>query len=106
MNQTITAKRIALFGSTGSIGTQALEVIEANPDKFSVEVLTCNDNDDLIIQRAIQYLYTKETMSSWQIEREQPSKQRLTRFIELLKDGKRLKELSEKAAHCEDRLCK
>src|SRR5829696_4781736 len=48
-------KRIALFGSTGSIGTQALEVIEANPDKFSVDVLTCNGNADLLIQQAIKF---------------------------------------------------
>ena len=53
MNTTI--KRIAIFGSTGSIGTQALEVIEANPDKFSVDVLTCNGNADLLIQQAIRY---------------------------------------------------
>ena len=31
-------KNIAILGSTGSIGTQALDVIEANPDKFQVEV--------------------------------------------------------------------
>jgi len=53
MNTTI--KRIAIFGSTGSIGTQALEVIEANPDKFSVEVLTCNGNADLLIQQALKF---------------------------------------------------
>jgi 1-deoxy-D-xylulose-5-phosphate reductoisomerase len=35
-----TIKRIALFGSTGSIGKQALEVIADHPDKFSVEILT------------------------------------------------------------------
>ena len=55
MNQNPSAKRIALFGSTGSIGTQALEVIAANPDKFTVEVLTCNDKDDLIIKQALKY---------------------------------------------------
>lgn len=55
MNQTLSAKRIAIFGSTGSIGTQALEVIAANPDKFSVEVLTCGSNDDLLIQQALQF---------------------------------------------------
>jgi 1-deoxy-D-xylulose-5-phosphate reductoisomerase len=49
------AKRIALFGSTGSIGTQALEVIAANPDQFSAEVLTCGGNDDLLIQQALQF---------------------------------------------------
>jgi 1-deoxy-D-xylulose-5-phosphate reductoisomerase len=55
MNTTTTIKRIGIFGSTGSIGTQALEVIEANPDKFSVEVLTCNGNDDLLIQQALKH---------------------------------------------------
>lgn len=54
MNQTA-PKRIAIFGSTGSIGTQALEVIAAHPDKFSVEVLTCNGNDDLIVEQALKY---------------------------------------------------
>ncbi|MDE3123880.1 MAG: 1-deoxy-D-xylulose-5-phosphate reductoisomerase [Bacteroidota bacterium] len=48
-------KRIALFGSTGSIGTQALEVIAANPDKFSVEILTAQTNDVLLVQQAIQF---------------------------------------------------
>jgi 1-deoxy-D-xylulose-5-phosphate reductoisomerase len=48
-------KRIALFGSTGSIGKQALEVIAANPDKFSVEVLTANNNDDELIQQALHF---------------------------------------------------
>ncbi len=45
-------KRIAIFGSTGSIGTQALEVIAANADKFSVEVLTAQNNADLLIKQA------------------------------------------------------
>src|SRR5678809_490312 len=48
-------KRIALFGSTGSIGTQALNVIAANPDKFSAEVLTAQTNDELLIQQALQF---------------------------------------------------
>ena len=48
-------KRIAIFGSTGSIGTQALDVIAQHPDKFSVEVLTCNGNDDLLIAQALQF---------------------------------------------------
>lgn len=47
-----TAKRIALFGSTGSIGTQALEVIKNNPHLFSVEVLTAHSNADILIQQA------------------------------------------------------
>src|SRR3954466_2887493 len=48
-------KRIAIFGSTGSIGTQALEVIEANPENFSAEVLTAQTNDELLIQQAIKF---------------------------------------------------
>ena len=48
-------KRIALFGSTGSIGTQALNVIGSNADKFSAEVLTAQTNDDLLIQQALQF---------------------------------------------------
>src|SRR6186997_391939 len=48
-------KRIALFGSTGSIGTQALNVIAANPDKFSAEVLTAQTNEELLIQQALQF---------------------------------------------------
>ena len=50
-----TIKRIALFGSTGSIGKQALEVIAAHPDKFSVEVLTANNNADVLVQQALQF---------------------------------------------------
>jgi 1-deoxy-D-xylulose-5-phosphate reductoisomerase len=49
------AKRIALFGSTGSIGKQALEVIEANQDRFSVEILTAQSNDELLIKQALQH---------------------------------------------------
>lgn len=48
-------KRIALFGSTGSIGTQALDVIAANPDLFSAEVLTAQGNDELLIKQALQF---------------------------------------------------
>ncbi|RYY59073.1 MAG: 1-deoxy-D-xylulose-5-phosphate reductoisomerase [Chitinophagaceae bacterium] len=47
-------RRIAIFGSTGSVGTQALEVIAAHPDKFSVEVLTAHGNEDLLIEQAIK----------------------------------------------------
>ncbi|RTL59189.1 MAG: 1-deoxy-D-xylulose-5-phosphate reductoisomerase [Sphingobacteriales bacterium] len=48
-------KRIAIFGSTGSIGTQALDVIESNPDKFEVEILTAHHNDELLIQQALKF---------------------------------------------------
>lgn len=48
-------KRIAIFGSTGSIGTQALEVIAANPGLFSAEILTAQSNADLLIRQALQF---------------------------------------------------
>lgn len=48
-------KRIAIFGSTGSIGTQALDVIAANPDKFSAEILTAHSNDELLVKQALQF---------------------------------------------------
>jgi len=49
-------KRIAILGSTGSIGTQALEVINAHPDKFEVEVLTAYNNVELLIKQAIRFV--------------------------------------------------
>jgi len=70
-------RNIAILGSTGSIGTQALEVIGANPQHFQVELLTANGNADLLIQQAIKfkpntvviadqskYAYVKEALSS------------------------------------------
>jgi 1-deoxy-D-xylulose-5-phosphate reductoisomerase len=48
-------KRIAILGSTGSIGTQALEVISEHPDLFSVEVLTANNNAELLIKQAVLF---------------------------------------------------
>jgi 1-deoxy-D-xylulose-5-phosphate reductoisomerase len=50
-----TKKHVAILGSTGSIGTQALDVIEANQDLFEVEVLTANSNSELLIQQALKY---------------------------------------------------
>lgn len=48
-------KRIAILGSTGSIGTQALEVVEEHSDKFEIEVLTAFSNADLLIEQAKKY---------------------------------------------------
>lgn len=48
-------KHIAILGSTGSIGTQTLQVIEANPDRFCAEVLTANRNADLLIEQARKF---------------------------------------------------
>lgn len=48
-------KKIAILGSTGSIGTQALEVVREHPDRFQVEVLTCGKNADLLIRQALEF---------------------------------------------------
>jgi 1-deoxy-D-xylulose-5-phosphate reductoisomerase len=48
-------KHIAILGSTGSIGTQALEVIAANPDLFVVEVISANSNSALLIEQALKF---------------------------------------------------
>ncbi len=49
-------KRVAILGSTGSIGTQTLEVIAANPDQFEAELLTAQNNADLLIAQAIKFV--------------------------------------------------
>ena len=48
-------KRIAILGSTGSIGTQALEVIAAHPESLQVEVLTAQNNAALLIEQAKRF---------------------------------------------------
>ena len=48
-------KRIAIFGSTGSIGVQALDVIRAHADLFSAEVLTAQQNDELLVRQALEF---------------------------------------------------
>lgn len=74
-------KNIAILGSTGSIGTQALDVVRANPDKFVAEVLTANGNADLLIRQAIEfnpntvviadekkYAYVKDALNTYDIK--------------------------------------
>lgn len=74
-------KRIAILGSTGSIGTQALEIIKDYPDLFQVEVLIANTNVDLLIKQAIdyepnmvviadetKYLYLKKSLEAYPIK--------------------------------------
>ena len=48
-------RRLALFGATGSIGRNCLQIIDAYPDDFSVEYLSANKNVDLVIEQALQY---------------------------------------------------
>lgn len=52
---TLEKRKIAILGSTGSIGTQALEVISRFPDLFEVEALTARNNTDLLIQQSIKF---------------------------------------------------
>ncbi|MCM1532455.1 MAG: 1-deoxy-D-xylulose-5-phosphate reductoisomerase [Ruminococcus flavefaciens] len=49
-------QRLAILGSTGSIGTQTLDVVRAHPDKFSVEILTAWNQADLLIEQAREFL--------------------------------------------------
>ena len=49
-------KKIAILGSTGSIGTQTLEVIEKNPDHFKLEILTARNNADVLIAQSRKFL--------------------------------------------------
>ena len=77
----IRKKQIAILGSTGSIGTQALDVIDQHPDKFEVYALTANNNIELLIEQAIKfkpevvviandknYLILKEALNSYPIK--------------------------------------
>lgn len=52
MNKT---KRIAVIGSTGSIGRQTLDIISQHPEKFTAEILTANTQADLLIEQALQF---------------------------------------------------
>jgi 1-deoxy-D-xylulose-5-phosphate reductoisomerase len=55
MEQQQRKRHIAILGSTGSIGTQALEVLEANPGTFELEVLTAHSNADLLIAQSMKH---------------------------------------------------
>ena len=48
-------KRVAILGSTGSIGTQTLDVIRQHPDWFTVEVLTAQHNWELVVEQALEF---------------------------------------------------
>lgn len=49
-------KRVAILGSTGSIGTQTLDVIRQHPEMFTVEVLTAQNNCELLIAQALEFV--------------------------------------------------
>lgn len=48
-------KRIAIFGSTGSVGTQTLDIIEANSELFTAEIITASTNAELLISQALKF---------------------------------------------------
>lgn len=48
-------KKLAILGSTGSIGTQALDVCEMHPDMYEVEVLVAGNNVDLLVEQALKF---------------------------------------------------
>src|ERR1700741_4856452 len=81
MSNNPTSRRIALFGSTGSIGRQTLEVIKSNPERFTAEILTAQNNEQLLIQQALEfqpnvvvigdekkYTFVKEALSKTQVK--------------------------------------
>jgi 1-deoxy-D-xylulose-5-phosphate reductoisomerase len=49
-------KRVAILGSTGSIGKQTLEVVIKNPERFEIEVLTAYNNADLLVEQSLQFV--------------------------------------------------
>ncbi|MFN6375492.1 MAG: 1-deoxy-D-xylulose-5-phosphate reductoisomerase [Chitinophagia bacterium] len=49
-------KRIGIFGSTGSIGKQTLEVIRSNPELFSATILTAHSSHEILIEQALEFL--------------------------------------------------
>src|SRR5690606_9215511 len=52
----ILKKHIAILGSTGSIGTQALDVVRAHHDKFKIDVLSAENNAELLIRQGLEFL--------------------------------------------------
>ncbi len=77
----VAPKNIAILGSTGSIGTQTLDIVRANPGKLQVEVLSAQSNADLLVQQAIEfspnavviaeeerYVYVKDALQEYDIK--------------------------------------
>ena len=56
MGEQVQKRRIAIFGSTGSIGTQALDVIRTHRHILEAEILTAQTNADLLIKQALEFL--------------------------------------------------
>jgi 1-deoxy-D-xylulose-5-phosphate reductoisomerase len=52
-------KRISILGSTGSVGTQTLSVINQNKDQFKVESISCNQNADMLFEQVQKFMPQK-----------------------------------------------
>ena len=55
MSQLAQKKHLTILGSTGSIGTQALDVVRANPDMFEIDCLIAQSNADLLVKQAVEF---------------------------------------------------
>jgi 1-deoxy-D-xylulose-5-phosphate reductoisomerase len=55
MSQLAPKKHLTILGSTGSIGTQALDVVRANPDYFEIDCLIAHSNADLLVKQAVEF---------------------------------------------------
>ena len=64
MDCKIMKRNLAILGSTGSIGTQALQVVDEHPDLFEVYALTANNQVDLLINQARKYMISSALFSS------------------------------------------
>ena len=69
MSPSTTRRRVVLLGSTGSIGTQALDVIERNPDRFEVVGLTAGSNASALAEQAARFGVRETALGSADAER-------------------------------------
>src|SRR5271157_1785247 len=57
-------KHVTILGSTGSIGKQALEVIESHPDRFTIDALSSRNNAELLARQAMQFVPKKVVIAN------------------------------------------
>lgn len=90
-------KQIAILGSTGSIGTQALQVVEEHPDLYEVYALTANNKVELLAEQARKFMPEAVLRSCWvcftQTELGNHQKVRGMQFVPVCQSGRRLPHL-------------
>jgi 1-deoxy-D-xylulose-5-phosphate reductoisomerase len=65
----MTAKRrIAILGSTGSIGTQALDIIDQHPDRFEVTALSAHSQADMLFEQVREYRPKMAALTAGEVE--------------------------------------